>query len=132
MTMIDRRLFVKSSGLALVAGGLLPNVFVKMANAATTGGKKVVVAIFQRGAVDGLNVVIPYAEPAYYAARPTIAIPRPGSADGAALDLDGFFGVHPALASLLPYFKDRSAAFVHAAGSPDVTRSHFDAQDFME
>jgi uncharacterized protein (DUF1501 family) len=132
MTMIDRRFFVKSSGLALVAGGLLPNVFVKMASAATTGGKKVVVAIFQRGAVDGLNVVVPYAEAAYYAARPTIAIPRPGSADGAALDLDGFFGVHPALASLLPYFKERSAAFVHAAGSPDATRSHFDAQDFME
>src|SRR5437764_12150971 len=130
--MHSRRVFLKHSGLAIVAGGLLPNVFVKMASAATTGGKKVVVAIFQRGAVDGLNVVVPYAEPAYYAARPTIAIPRPGSADGAALDLDGFFGVHPALASVLPYFKDRSAAFVHAAGSPDVTRSHFDAQDFME
>jgi len=125
--MIDRRIFLKSSGMALVAGGLLPNVFVKMAGAATTGGKKVVVAIFQRGAVDGLNVVVPYGESAYYAARPTIAIPR---AD--VLDLDGFFGVHPALASVLPYFKDRSAAFVHAVGSPDATRSHFDAQDFME
>src|SRR5207244_3386267 len=76
MTMFDRRIFLKSSGLALVAGGLLPNVFVKMAGAATTGGKRVVVAIFQRGAVDGLNVVVPYAEQAYYAARPTIAIPR--------------------------------------------------------
>jgi len=125
--MIDRRIFLKSSGMALVAGGLLPNVFVKMAGAATTGGKKVVVAIFQRGAVDGLNVVVPYGESAYYAARPTIAIPR---AD--VLDLDGFFGVHPALASVLPYFKDKSAAFVHAVGSPDATRSHFDAQDFME
>jgi uncharacterized protein (DUF1501 family) len=131
MTMFDRRIFLKSSGLALVAGGLLPNVFVKMAGAATTGGKKVVVAIFQRGAVDGLNVVVPYAEPAYYAARPTIAVPRPG-ADGAVLDLDGFFGVHPALASVLPYFKDHAAAFVQAVGSPDATRSHFDAQDFME
>src|SRR5436190_13190324 len=127
MTMFDRRIFLKSSGLALVAGGLLPNVFVKMANAATTGGRRVVVAIFQRGAVDGLNVVVPYAEPAYYAARPTIAIPR-----GDVLDLDGFFGVHPALASVLPFFKDHSAAFVQAVGSPDATRSHFDAQDFME
>jgi uncharacterized protein (DUF1501 family) len=127
MTMFDRRIFLKSSGLALVAGGLLPNVFVKMANAATTGGKRVVVAIFQRGAVDGLNVVVPYAEPAYYAARPTIAIPR-----GDVLDLDGFFGVHPAMASVLPFFKDHSAAFVQAVGSPDATRSHFDAQDFME
>ena len=125
--MIDRRIFLKSSGMALVAGGLLPNVFVKMANAATTGGKKVVVAIFQRGAVDGLNVVVPYAEQAYYAARPTIAIPRES-----VQDLDGFFGAHPSLASLLPYFKDKSAAFVQAAGSPDATRSHFDAQDFME
>jgi uncharacterized protein (DUF1501 family) len=130
--MIDRRFFLKSSGLALVAGGMLPSVFVKMANAATTKGKKVLVAIFQRGAVDGLNVVIPYGEKAYYDARPTIAVPRPGSGDGAALDLDGFFGLHPALASLLPYFKERSAALVHAVGSPDATRSHFDAQDFME
>jgi len=125
--MIDRRLFLKSSGLALVAGGLLPNVFVKMANAATTKGKKVLVAIFQRGAVDGLNVVVPYGEKAYYDARPTIAIPRE-----TVLDLDGFFGLHPSLASIVPYFKDRSLAFVHAVGSPDSTRSHFDAQDFME
>ena len=130
--MIDRRFFLKSSGLALVAGGLLPNVFVKMANAATTKGKKVLIAIFQRGAVDGLNVIVPYGEKAYYDARPTIAIPRPASAEGAAIDLDGFFGVHPSLASIVPYFKDHSAAFVHAVGSPDATRSHFDAQDFME
>ena len=125
--MIDRRFFLKSSGLALVAGGLLPNVFVKMANAATTKGRKTLVAIFQRGAVDGLNVVVPYGESAYYAARPTIAIPQ-----NAVIDLDGFFGLHPSLASIAPYFRDRSAAFVHAAGSPDATRSHFDAQDFME
>ena len=127
MTMIDRGFFLKSSGLALVAGGLLPNVFVKMANAATTKGKKALVAIFQRGAVDGLNVVVPYGEKAYYDARPTIAIPRE-----AVLGLDGFFGLHPSLASIVPYFKDRSLAFVHAVGSPDSTRSHFDAQDFME
>ncbi|HEY8182971.1 MAG TPA: DUF1501 domain-containing protein [Thermoanaerobaculia bacterium] len=125
--MIDRRFFLKSSGLALVAGGLLPNVFVKMAGAATTKGKKVLVAIFQRGAVDGLNVVVPYGEQAYYTARPTIAIPRESI-----LDLDGFFGTHPSLASVVPYFKDKSLAFVHAVGSPDATRSHFDAQDFME
>ena len=129
--MFNRRIFLKSSGLALVGGALLPNVFVKMANAATTKGRKILVAVFQRGAVDGLNVVVPYAEHTYYDARPNIAIPRPGAENGA-LDLDGFFGVHPSLASVLPYFKDRSAAFVHAAGSPDTTRSHFDAQDFME
>jgi uncharacterized protein (DUF1501 family) len=133
MTMFDRRLFLKSSGLALVAGGFLPNVFVRMASASTpTASRRAVVAIFQRGAVDGLNVLVPYAENAYYAARPTIAVPRPGSGAGAALDLDGFFGLHPSLAPLLPYFRDHSAAFVHAVGSPDATRSHFDAQDFME
>ncbi|HEX9163936.1 MAG TPA: hypothetical protein VF980_19660, partial [Thermoanaerobaculia bacterium] len=128
---MNRRIFLKSSGLALVAGGLLPSVFVRMAQAGTTKGKKVLVAVFQRGAVDGLNFVAPYAEANYYAARPTIALPRPG-VDGGVLDLDGFFGLHPAMASVQPYFKDRSAAFVHAVGSPDPTRSHFDAQDFME
>ncbi|HEV7425590.1 MAG TPA: DUF1501 domain-containing protein [Thermoanaerobaculia bacterium] len=129
--MIDRRFFLKSSGLALVGGTLLPNVFVKMANAATTRGNKTLVAIFQRGAVDGLNMIVPYGESAYYAARPTIAVPRPG-AEGGAIDLDGFFGLHPSLASLSPYFKDHSLAMIHAVGSPDTTRSHFDAQDFME
>src|SRR5207302_992652 len=125
--MIDRRMFLKSSGLALIAGPLLPNVFVKMANAATTKGRKTLVAIFQRGAVDGLNVIVPYGEKAYYDARPTIAVPK-----NEVVDLDGFFGLHPSLAPLAPYFKDKSAAFVHAVGSPDATRSHFDAQDFME
>ncbi len=130
--MIHRRFFLKSSGLALAGGAFVPNVFVRMANAATTNGRKVLVAVFQRGAVDGLNVIVPYGESEYYAARPTIAVPRPGSGDGAALDLDGTFGAHPALSSLAPYFKDGSLAVVHAAGSPDSTRSHFDAQDFME
>jgi uncharacterized protein (DUF1501 family) len=129
--MINRRFFLKSSGLALVGGSLLPNVFVKMANASTTKGGKTLVAIFQRGAVDGLNMIVPYGEQAYYAARPTIAVPRPG-AEGGALDLDGFFGLHPSLASLSPYFKDHSLGMIHAVGSPDTTRSHFDAQDFME
>ncbi|MDQ2969563.1 MAG: DUF1501 domain-containing protein [Acidobacteriota bacterium] len=129
---MNRRMFLKSSGLALVAGGFLPNVFVRMAAAGTPANRKVLVAIFQRGAVDGLNVVVPFGEKVYYDARPSIAVPRPGSGANAALDLDGFFGLHPSLAPVLPYFKDRSAAFVHAAGSPDATRSHFDAQDFME
>ena len=124
---MNRRTFLKSSGLALVAGPLLPNVFVRMANAATTKGRKTLVAVFQRGAVDGLNVVVPYGEKAYYDARPTIAVPKSD-----VVDLDGFFGVHPSLAPLVPYFKNKSAAFVQAVGSPDTTRSHFDAQDFME
>ena len=129
---MDRRIFLKSTGLALFAGGFLPNVFVRMAEAGTPANRRVLVAIFQRGAVDGLNVVVPYGEKTYYDARPSIAVPPPGSGENAALDLDGFFGLHPSLAPVLPWFKDRSAAFVHAAGSPDATRSHFDAQDFME
>jgi uncharacterized protein (DUF1501 family) len=130
--MLNRRVLLKSGGLALVAGGFLPNVFVRMAQASMPAHKRVLVAIFQRGAVDGLNVVVPYGEKTYYDARPSIAIPRPGSAGDAALDLNGFFGLHPSLSPLVPYFKEGSAAFVHAAGSPDPTRSHFDAQDFME
>ncbi len=130
--MFDRRMVLKSGGLALVAGGFLPHVFVRMAGAATPASRRVLVAVFQRGAVDGLNVVVPHGEKIYYDARPSIAVPRPGAGDGAALDLDGFFGLHPSLAPVLPYFRDGSAAFVHAAGSPDATRSHFDAQDFME
>ena len=130
--MFDRRVFLKSTGLALFAGGFLPNVFVRMAEAGTPASRRVLVAIFQRGAVDGLNVVVPYGEKTYYDARPSIAVPPPGSGENAVLDLDGFFGLHPSLAPVLPWFKDRSAAFVHAAGSPDATRSHFDAQDFME
>ena len=130
--MFDRRVFLKSTGLALFAGGFLPNVFVRMAEAGTPASRRVLVAIFQRGAVDGLNVVVPYGEKTYYDARPSIAVPPPGPGENAALDLDGFFGLHPSLAPVLPWFRDRSAAFVHAAGSPDATRSHFDAQDFME
>ena len=116
--MMNRRTFFKSSGLALVAGGLLPNVFVKMANAATTKGKKTLVAIFQRGAVDGLNVIVPFGEQAYYDARPTIAVAREQ-----VINLDDFFGAHPSLASITPYFKDKSLAIVHAVGSPDTTRA---------
>jgi uncharacterized protein (DUF1501 family) len=103
-----------------------------MARAGTPTNKRVLVAIFQRGAVDGLNVVVPFGERTYYDARPNIAVPRPGTSSDAALDLNGFFGLHPSLAPLVPYYKDGQAAFVHAAGSPDPTRSHFDAQDFME
>jgi len=89
------------------------------------------VVVFLRGAADGLNVVIPYSEQDYYSLRPTIALARPGQ-NGGALDLDGRFGLHPALQSLLPAWKERSLAFVHACGSPDESRSHFEAQGYME
>jgi uncharacterized protein (DUF1501 family) len=124
---MNRRLFLKTTGIALAGSALTPNIFAKMAAASNTRGKKTLVAIFQRGAVDGLNMIVPHGEKAYYAARPSIAILK-----SAVLDLDGFFGAHPSLQALMPYWKDKSLAIVHAAGSPDSTRSHFDAQDFME
>jgi uncharacterized protein (DUF1501 family) len=89
------------------------------------------VVVFLRGAIDGLSVVIPYREPTYYTDRPRIAIPQPGQPNGA-LDLDGQFGLHPALSPLLPLWQQKSLAFVHACGSKDETRSHFDAQDYLE
>ena len=123
---MNRRVFLKSTGLALFGSALTPTVFARMAGTATRRGK-VLVAIFQRGAVDGLNMIVPYAEDNYYASRRSIAIPRTS-----VLDLDGFFGAHPAMKPLLPFWQSRSLAVVHAAGSPEATRSHFDAQDFME
>jgi len=94
-------------------------------------GPQRLVVVMLRGAVDGLNVVVPYAEPVYYDTRPTIAIPKPGG-DNGALALDGHFALHPALASLMPLWNDKKLAFIHAAGSPDPNRSHFDAQQFIE
>lgn len=95
------------------------------------GAPQRLVVIFLRGAVDGLNVVIPYTEKAYYTIRPTIAIPPPGRKDGA-LELDGQFALHPQFSPLMPLWNERSLAFVHACGSPDETRSHFQAQTYME
>ncbi|HTC41009.1 MAG TPA: DUF1501 domain-containing protein [Candidatus Acidoferrales bacterium] len=129
----SRRYFLKQGGIGLVGLCTMPT-FLQRAVASTAGaGKKQLVVLFQRGAADGLNIVVPFAEPNYYRMRPTIAIPAPkrGASD-AALDLDGFFGLHPGLAALTPLFQNNQLAIVHAAGSPDPTRSHFDAQDYME
>ena len=92
---------------------------------------KRLVVVFLRGAVDGLNVVVPYSDSAYYVSRPTIAIPRPNE-NGGALRLDSHFGLHPAIGSMMPFWEKGTLAFVHASGSPDPSRSHFDAQDYME
>jgi uncharacterized protein (DUF1501 family) len=131
---MQRRFFLKSSGLALVSFGALPRVLVRAAYAegAVASRKKALVVVFQRGACDGLNTVIPYADDLYRSLRPTIAIPAPRNDGKSALDLDGRFGLHPALEPLLPLWRNGSLAAVHAIGSPDPTRSHFDAQDFME
>ena len=129
----SRRYFLKQGGVAMVGMSMMP-AFLQRAVAATPmPNKKQLVVLFQRGAADGLNIVVPFAEPNYYRLRPTIAIPQPkrGATD-TVVDLDGFFGLHPSLAPLEPIFRKNQLAIVHAAGSPDPTRSHFDAQDFME
>ncbi|MGH9706962.1 MAG: DUF1501 domain-containing protein [Candidatus Acidiferrales bacterium] len=130
---ISRRYFIKSGGIAMVGMASLPSFLQRAVAAAPAPNKKKMVVLFQRGAMDGLNVVVPFAEPNYYRLRPTIAIPAPQQCGvDAALDLDGFFGIHPSLQPLLPLFRDNQLAIVQAVGSPDPTRSHFDAQDYME
>src|SRR5881296_112977 len=131
--MISRRIFLKDGAFALVSLGFAPSFLARTAFAeGRTVRAKRLVAIFQRGAVDGLNVVVPFGESDYYRARPSIAIARPNSGDSSAIDLDGFFGFNPRLRSLKQLWDARQLAIVHACGSPDSTRSHFDAQDYME
>src|SRR5271165_230119 len=129
----SRRYFLKQGGVAMVGMSMMP-AFLQRAVAATPmPNKKQLVVLFQRGAADGLNIVVPFAEPNYYRLRPTIAISQPKRGDAnTVVDLDGFFGLHPSLQPLEPLFRKNQLAIVHAAGSPDPTRSHFDAQDFME
>lgn len=129
--MQSRRVFVKSGAMAMLTLGFAPSFLVRAVEAAGRR-PRLLIAIFQRGAVDGLNMIVPHGEEEYYRLRPTIAIPRPGPAGASALDLDGFFGLHPRMAALKPFWDNRSLAIVHACGSHDATRSHFDAQDYME
>ena len=126
----SRRLFMRQGAMAMITLGFAPS-FVTRAAAAAGSGTKLQITVFQRGAVDGLNMVVPYGESEYYRARPSIAIARPGAADGA-LDLNGFFGLHPRMAAFKPLWDRGELAIVHASGSHDMTRSHFDAQDYME
>jgi len=132
--MITRRILVKNGALAAVGMGAIPPFLSRAALAASpaTGKKKVLVTVFLRGAADGLNMVVPFGEKAYYKHRPSIAIPAPAKDKPSALDLDGFFGFHPILQPLLPIYKQGHLAMVHASGSPHDSRSHFEAQDFME
>src|SRR5471030_1463990 len=140
---MQRRVFVRSGALALVTMGLSPSFLRRTAMAmelplAAKG--KVLICLFQRGAADALNVVVPHGERAYYNLRPSISIPAPLRGTGAAgstgaagaIDLDGFFGLHPSLAPLKPIWDSGMMAPIHAVGSPSTTRSHFDAQDYME
>ncbi|HEY0007040.1 MAG TPA: DUF1501 domain-containing protein [Pyrinomonadaceae bacterium] len=138
---MNRRFFIMSGGVAAASLGmetLIPSflqrvVFAQGLNNTSVARRKTLITIFQRGAVDGLNMVVPHGESIYYNIRPSIAVPRPqqGNAE-AAIDLDGHFGLHPSLASFKPLWDDKRLAIVEAVGSPDNTRSHFDAQDYME
>ena len=138
---MKRRYFIKSGGVALASFGLMgaaPSFLQRVAlgqdrERPNGGRRKTLIAIFQRGAVDGLNMVVPHGERSYYDLRPSIAIARPqaGNAEST-IDLDGFFGLHPSLAPFKPLWDSKRLAIVHAAGSPANTRSHFDAQDYME
>jgi len=129
---ITRRYFLRGGGVAMLGFSAMPSFLTRALAAAAAPSKKVLVVIFQRGAMDGLNAVVPYGERSYYAMRPSIAIPAPNGGQNAALNLDGFFGLHPSLEPLAPLFHNKQLAIVHAAGSPDNSRSHFDAQDYME
>ncbi len=125
----SRRFFLRNGAFALAGTTALPGFLVRsvLAQAASVAPTRRLVVIFQRGAADGLNIVVPHREKNYYAMRPSIAIPQ-----NQVLDLDGFFGLHPSLASFKPLYDQGHLAIVHAVGSPDMTRSHFDVQDFME
>jgi uncharacterized protein (DUF1501 family) len=127
---VTRRGFMRGGALALVGTSVIPSfltrsIYAEMTTAAAN--KKKLVVIFQRGACDGLNVVVPYQEKNYYAMRPSIAIQQKD-----VLDLNGFFGLHPAMAAMKPLYDQGHLAIIHAAGSPSTSRSHFDAQDYME
>jgi len=127
---VSRRGFMKGGALALFGTSVIPafltrSVMAEMTTAAEN--KKKLVVLFQRGAADGLNIVVPYQEKNYYTMRPTIAIPQKS-----VIDLNGFFGLHPSMAAFKPLYDAGNLAVIHAAGSPDTTRSHFDAQDYME
>src|SRR6195952_5265831 len=127
---VTRRGFMKNGALALVGTSVIPAFLTRSVMAEVTtaaANRKKLVVLFQRGACDGLNVVVPYREKNYYAMRPSIAI-KPEQV----LDLDGFFGLHPSMAAMKPLYDQGHLAIVHATGSPDTTRSHFDAQDYME
>jgi uncharacterized protein (DUF1501 family) len=128
MQQMNRRFFLRNGALAIAGTTAIPSFLVRsmMAQSLTAPNRRLVV-IFQRGAADGLNIVVPYREKNYYTMRPSIAIPP-----NQVLDLNGFFGLHPSLSSFKPLFDQGHLAVVHAVGSPDMSRSHFDAQDYME
>jgi len=133
---LSRRFFLKSAGVAAASFGVVPSFLLRTAyaqNPAAGKNRPILIAIFQRGAADGISMVVPFGDPHYASLRPQIALPSPLRGSGeTTLDLDGYFGLHPSLSSLKPIYDAGHLAMVQAVGSPDNTRSHFDAQDYME
>src|SRR5580704_14219893 len=136
--MLTRRIFLRGSAMAMAGIGQAP---MWLARAAASEGRKrkTLVAIFMRGAADGLNIVAPFGDPQYREVRPIIGLqpPRPQDEDqngpfGAAIDLDGKFALHAGLRPFKDLWDKKQLAIVEATGSPDPSRSHFDAQDYME
>src|ERR1700722_12979025 len=141
MMNVNRRVFMKQGALACVVMGMGPfwgPRFLRQAAFAadlgSSASNKILICIFQRGAVDGLSMVVPHGDPYYYQNRTDISIARPSQVAGAngALDLDGYFGFNPALAPLLPLYQQGHLAAIQACGSPNASRSHFESQDLME
>lgn len=132
---MQRRHFVKNLLLSSAALGYWSSgaPFVFRPKAARAAQGKTLVNIFQRGGCDGLNMVVPYAEERYYQLRPSIAIPRADSGlEGAALDLNGFFGLHPSMAGLHQLYQQNQLAILPATHYPEGSRSHFDSQHYIE
>jgi uncharacterized protein (DUF1501 family) len=131
-TLLSRRTFLENAVVALPAW--MPRL--SFAPPHTTPRGDTLVVVFLRGAADTLNLVVPHGDEAYYAKRPSLGIPRPDdnrqSPNLRTIDLDGFFGLHPALKSLLPAWQQKQLAIVHACGAPDESRSHFKAMELME
>jgi len=136
-TTMNRREFLHAAGMCCAAASWpawMPRLAFAPRRAAPRGDTLVV--IFLRGAADSLNVVVPHGEEAYYRHRPTLGIARPDDGRATrterAIDLDGFFGLHPSLAPLVPAWQAGHLAPVHACGAPDESRSHFQAMELME
>jgi uncharacterized protein (DUF1501 family) len=129
--MLTRRIFLRGSAVVMAGMGAVPSW---LARAASVEGKKrkILVAIFQRGAADGLNIVVPFSEKRYHELRPTLGIAPPTGQNGSAIDLDGQFALNGAMQPLKALWDKQQLAIVEATGSPDSSRSHFDAQDYME
>lgn len=131
--MISRRVFLRQGGFAVAGTAAMPLFLPRISLAASpTKSRKTLVVVFQRGGVDGLSMAVPFGDPFYYKHRSSITIAQPTKEKPSALDLNGFFGLNPSMEPLLPLYSKGELAIVHAVGNPKATRSHFDAQKFME